>query len=168
MKYVADIVAKSGTINLMTKSKVAHIANLLIAAQNISLDEEKDYLEEIISQPAVSTFLSEFRKSGQLKQLQEIGEHKKQKGKVVDGRTHRETPGQLQRRIANGVIRDDPNAVAKARHVIHNSRSSKGSVRSERLAMLFCAVARTEGKTASYEIDKNERYVITTGEIITR
>lgn len=165
MKYAADTVNGSKTIQEVKKD-LPHLMRLLIAAQNISLDGERDYLEEILAQPAISQALLDIRKDGQLEKITAIGEKKAREGKVVDGRTHRETKGQLQRRIANGIIRDTPDAVSRATQIL--SKSSKGTVKSERRAMLFCVVARTQGKIPSYEENGNGTYTIDTGEEITR
>ena len=166
MRYVANTINGSRTIPEV-KQDLPRLMRLLIAAQNISLDGETDYLEEIISQPAVSHALSELRRDGQLDKLRTIGEKKEQEGKVSGGRTHSETKGETHRRIANRVIKEDPDAVSKARAAL--AKRNNGLVADERKAMLFSVVARTQGKIPTYERDETSgKYSFNAGESLTK
>ncbi len=166
MRYVANTINGSRTIPEV-KQDLPRLMRLLIAAQNISLDGEIDYLEEIISQPAVSHALYELRRAGQLDKLRTIGEKKEQEGKVNGGRTHHETKGEIHRRIANRVIKEEPDAVLKARAAL--TKRNNGLVSDERKAMLFSVVARTQGKIPTYERDETSgKYRFNAGESLTK
>ena len=125
------------------KGIVPKIMRLLIAAQDISLDGENDYLEEIISQPAISRTLIAMRNAKLLDKLNAIGDKKEQQGKVSNGRTHKETNGDYQRRIANEAINQDSTMFLIARYYLQNNSAITATT--ETKAALLCLAARTQG-----------------------
>lgn len=125
---------------------------LLKAAQNLSITGEKDFLEEIISQPEVNKTLLEFKTSEQAKKMKSEAQENEKNGKVnADGLLsgHHMTYGERLHKEANEYISKHSNAVTFAKKLL-NERSSfpleYGNSELTQKSKVIELVARTQGK----------------------
>ena len=149
-------VKNSQTINL-TSINIPKIMRLLLAAKNVSLYGQKDYLEEIISHPSINQALLTIKDSPEYAQMVQKGKAKQNLGELVNGKPfgHRETIGERDARIANNLLQQSPNAITVAKQKLALGRNLK--FQDERNALFYSAVARSLGKTPSYtEVKKGE------------
>ena len=152
MQKVANIVNSHETM-LPIKSGPG-LLYLLKAAQNLSINGEKDFLEEIISQPAVNKALLELRKSGQADKIRDEAMQNESNGRVnsnglLEG--HSQTQGEKELHSANVCVRHNPNAVSEARKAMQSSSTLSFDTSTDgiRLSNLYSLIARTQGKLPS-------------------
>ena len=113
MHRIANVVNKNEIINSSIKGP--GLFRLLIAAQNLSLDDEQNFLEEMLKQPAVNDALLELKKSGQVHTIHTEAQENEKNGRVnTDGllESHSLTHGEMNIREANQFISEHPNAVS--------------------------------------------------------
>ena len=168
MKVVADIVNMSKSIDRVSSGR--GLMNRLMAAQNLSLNGEKDYFEYIISQPAVTDALLEIKRSGRFEQIKQEAEGNKVNGKVRDGRVkgHHETMGERCRRLANNAISRNPNTVNEIRRYLSANSHVDFNKEDEATAYIFSAVARTMGSTPTIKNNEDGSLTFDTGTAITK
>ena len=119
-------VKNSQTINL-TSINIPKIMRLLLAAKNVSLYGQKDYLEEIISNPSINQALLTIKDSPEYAQMVQKGKAKQNSGELVNGKPfgHRETIGERDARIANNLLQQSPNAITVAKQKLALGRNLK-------------------------------------------
>ncbi len=150
MQRIANTVNQNSVIN--TSIKGPGLFRLLIAAQNLSLDGEQDFLEEMLKQPAVSDALLELKKSGQVHTIYTEAQENEKNGKVnaegiVNG--HSITYGERLHKQANEYISEKPNAVAFAKKELSVRSSFPLEYSNSELtkkSRVIELVARTQGK----------------------
>lgn len=127
---------------------------LLKAAQNLSINGEKDFLEEIISQPSVNKALLELRKSGQADKMRDEAMENESNGRVnsnglLEG--HSQTQGEKELRSANICVRQNPNVVNEAKKTMQSQSTLSFDTSTDgiRLSNLYSLIARTQGKLPS-------------------
>lgn len=125
---------------------------LLKAAQNLSITGEKDFLEEILSQPEVNKTLLEFKASEQAKRMKLEALENEKNGKVnAEGLLsgHYMTYGERLHKEANEYTSKHPNAVTFAKKLL-SERSSftleYGNSELTQNSKVIELVARTQGK----------------------
>lgn len=139
---------------------------LLKAAQNLSITGEKDFLEEILSQPEVNKTLLEFKSSEQAKKMKTEALENEKNGKVnSDGLLgeHKLTHGEITIRTANEFISQHPNAVAVARKKLDERNLfviKYGDKETMKKARLVEVVARTQGKFITRTTDKEGNRIL--------
>lgn len=139
---------------------------LLKAAQNLSITGEKDFLEEILSQPEVNKTLLEFKSSEQAKKMKTEALENEKNGKVNnDGLLgkHKLTHGEITIRTANEFISQHPNAVAVARKKLDERNLfviKYGDKEAMKKARLVEVVARTQGKFITRATDKEGNRIL--------
>lgn len=168
MKLVADTVNNSKTISGVTSGR--GLMNKLMAAQNLSLNGEKDYLEYLISQPEISDLLLEIKKSDRFEQIKQQAELNKSNGKVSNGRVkgHLETLGERCTRLANNAISRNPSTVSNIKRYLSSAPTTTFSKNDEATAYIFSAVARTMGNTPSISKNNDGDLTFDSGTDITR
>lgn len=168
MKAVADVVNMSKSIDRVASGK--RLMNRLMAAQNLSLNGEKDYFEYIISQPAVTNALLEIKKSGKFEQIKQEAEENKANGKIRDGRVkgHYETMGERCRRLANNAISRNPSTVSQIKKYLSANKQVDFNKEDEATAYVFSAVARTMGNTPTIKNNGDGSLLFDTGTAITK
>lgn len=62
MCFLIETVEFKGTFEVLNKTSLVRVMNLLYAAQNLSLDGQKDYVEALIEKPEISEFLCNMEK----------------------------------------------------------------------------------------------------------
>ena len=164
MQRIANIVNQNSVIN--TSIKGPGLFRLLIAAQNLSLDGEQDFLEEMLKQPAVNDALLELKKSGQVHTIHTEAQENEIKGIInenglLDG--HSLTHGERNIREANQFISEHPNAVSVARKKLTERNSfliKHGDLETMKKARLIEIVARTKGKSITRTTDSNKNRIL--------
>ena len=134
---------------------------LLIAAQNLSLDGEKDFLEEMLKQPAVCSALLELKESRQVNNIHTQAQKNKQNAKInengiLEGRSL--THGEKSIRDANQLISEHPNAVSVAREKLSEKNTfliKYGDTEAMKKARLIEVVAKSQGKNITRTTDKD-------------
>ena len=164
MQRVANIVNKNEIIN--TQIKGPGLFRLLCASQKLSIDGEQDFLEEMLTQPAVNNALLELKKSRQVHTIHTEAEENEKRGKVnanglLEG--HSLTHGEITIREANEFISEHPNAVSVAIRKL-TERSSflikYGDAETLKKARLIEVVARTQGKSITRTTDANKNRIL--------
>lgn len=161
MQLVANTINHSETLGSISSGK--KFINRLMAAQNLSLEGQTDYLEALISQPAVYDTILQIKNDGIHRQIKEKAEQNIANGKQ---RRHHETKGEAGLRIANRTIAKDPNFMEKATRFV--TTKSNFSVEKQEDAYALSAVARTQGKIPSFTQNQNGEFDFNTDEQITR
>lgn len=161
MQRIANIINKNNIINSAVKGP--GLFRILIAAQNLSLEGEQDFLEEMLKQPAVNDALLELKKSGYVHTIHTEAQENERNGRInsdglLDG--HSLTHGEKNIREANQFISEHPNAVSVARKKLSERNSflvKYGDKETMRKARLVEVVARTQGKsiTRTTDVSKN-------------
>lgn len=152
MQKVANIVNNHETMSPVKNGP--GLLRLLKAAQNLSIDGEKDFLEEIISQPAVNKALLELRRSGQADKMRDEAMKNESNGMINSYgllKEHQPTQGEKELRSANTCVRHNPNAVSEAKKTMQNSSTLLFDTNTDgiRLSNLYSLIARTQGKIPS-------------------
>ncbi len=125
---------------------------LLKAAQNLSIIGEKDFLEEILSQPEVNKTLLEFKASEQAKKMKAEAQENEKNGKVnADGLLsgHHMTYGERLHKEANEYISKHPNEVTFAKKELSEKSSfplEYGNSELTKKSKVIELVARAQGK----------------------
>ena len=125
---------------------------LLKAAQNLSIIGEKDFLEEILSQPEVNKTLLEFKASEQAKKMKSEALENGKNGKVNDDgllKGHFMTYGERLHKEANEYISKHPNEVTFAKKELSEKSSfplEYGNSELTKKSKVIELVARTQGK----------------------
>lgn len=152
MQKVANIVNSHETM-LAVKSGPG-LLYLLKAAQNLSINGEKDFLEEIISQPVVNKTLLELKKSGQADKIRDEAMQNESNGRInsnglLEG--HSQTQGEKELHSANVCVRQNPNIVSEVRKTMQSSSTLSFDTSTDgiRLSNLYSLIARTQGKLPS-------------------
>lgn len=160
-------VKNSQNINL-TSINIPKIMRLLLAAKNVSLYGQKDYLEEIISNPSIYQALLTIKDSSEYDHMVQKGKAKQTSGELVNGKPfgHRETIGERDARIANNLLQQNPNAITVAKQKLSLGRTLK--FKDDRNILFYSAVARTLGKTPSYTKGNDGTFEFDSGEEITK
>lgn len=164
MQRIANVVNKNEIINSSIKGP--GLFRLLIAAQNLSLDGEQKFLEEMLKQPAVNDALLELKKSGQVHKIHTEAEENGKSGKVnahglLEG--HSLTHGEITIREANKFVGEHPNAVSVARKKLSERNSfliKHGDTETMKKARLVEVVARTQGKSITRTTDENGNRIL--------
>lgn len=164
MQRIANIVKKNEIINEPIKGP--GLFRLLIAAENISLNGEQNFLEEMLKQPAVNNALLELKGSGQVRTIHTQAQENERNGRInADGllEGHFLTHGELTIRAANQFIAEHPNAVSVARKKLEENSSFLIPYRNEEImkkARLIEVVARTQGKSIVRTTDENKNRIL--------
>ena len=170
MKFVADTVNMNKQITFAKFGK--NFMNRLMAAQNLSLEGQKDYLEELISQPAISNVLLQVRKSGRNKDIQQRAENNKTNGLLINGKPkgHYETNGERCARFANNEISKNPDIINSAKQKLASNVPIlyEKDTDSQRMVFVYSAIARTMGYTPSFKQDKSGEMLFTPNDGISR
>lgn len=170
MKFVADTVNMNKQITFAKFGK--NFMNRLMAAQNLSLKGQKDYLEELISQPAISNVLLQVRKSGRNKEIQQRAENNKINGILTNGKPkgHHETNGERCARFANNEISKNPSIVNLAKQKLTSNVPIlyEKDTDSQRMVFVYSAIARTMGYIPSFKQDKSGNMLFTPNDGISR
>lgn len=170
MKFVADTVNMNKQITFAKFGK--NFMNRLMAAQNLSLKGQKDYLEELISQPAISDVLLQVRKSGRNKEIQQRAENNKINGILTNGKPkgHHETNGERCARFANNEISKNPSIVNLAKQKLTSNVPIlyEKDTDSQRMVFVYSAIARTMGYIPSFKQDKSGNMLFTPNDGISR
>lgn len=161
MQLVANTINHSETLSSISSGK--KFINRLMAAQNLSLEGQTDYLEALISQPAVYDTILQIKNDGIHRQIKERAEQNIANGKQ---RGHHETKGEAGLRIANRTIANNPNFMEKATRFV--TTKSNFSVEKQEDAFALSAVARTYGKIPSFTQNANGKFDITVDEELTK
>lgn len=164
MQRIANVVNKNEIINSSIKGP--GLFRLLIVAQNLSLDGEQNFLEEMLKQPAVNDALLELKKSGQVHTIHTEAEENEKNGKVnanglLEG--HSLTHCEITIREANKFIGEHPNAVSVARKKLSERNSfliKHGNTETMKKARLVEVVARTQGKSITRTTDENGNRIL--------
>ena len=148
MQFVANIVNNNEQIGPIKNGP--GLFYLLKAAQNLSIQGEKDFFEELLEYPEVNKALLEFKSSEQPKKMKEEALENEKKGKISEGKLmgHIETQGEKEARSARICMRNNPNIVSKAKKaMITQSYFTFGTTTDDiRLSYLYSLIARTQGK----------------------
>lgn len=164
MQRIANIVNKNDVVNASIKGP--GLFRLLIAAQNLSLEGEQDFLEEMLKQPAVNDALLELKKSGHVHTIHTEAQENEQNGRInKDGLLdeHSLTHGEKNIREANQFISEHPNAVSVARKKLSERNSfliKYGDKETMKKARLVEVVARTQGKSITKTNDVNKNRIL--------
>lgn len=164
MQRIANVVNRNEIINSSIKGP--GLFRLLIAAQNLSLDGEQNFLEEMLKQPAVNDALLELKKSGQVHTIHTQAQENEKNGRVnTDGllESHSLTHGEMNIRVANQFISEHPNAVSVAKKKLNERNSfliKYGDTATMREARLVEVVARTQGKSITRTTDENKNRIL--------
>ena len=164
MQRIANIINKNDIINSSIKGP--GLFRILIAAQNLSLEGEQDFLEEILKQPAVNDALLELKKSGQVHTIHTEAQENEQNGRVNNNGLldeHSLTHGEKNIREANQFISEHPNAVSVAKQKLSERNSfliKYGDTESMKKARLVEIVARTQGKSITRTTDANKNRIL--------
>lgn len=164
MQRVASIVNKNDIINSAIKGP--ELFMLLIAAQNLSLDGEQDFLDEMLAQPAVNDALVKLRKSGRVRAIYTEAKQNEKDGKVnTDGllEGHSLTRGEITIRGANKFISEHPNATSVARKKLSEKSSfliKYGDTETMKEARLIEVVAIIQGKSVTRKTDTNKNRIL--------
>ena len=161
-------VKNSQNINLPPTINIPKIMRLLLAAKNVSLYGQKDYLEEIISQSSMSKQLWAIKNSPEYTQMVEISKAKQNSGELVNGKPlgHRETIGERDSRIANNLLQQNPNAITVATQKLSLGRTLK--FKDEENVSIYSAIARALGKEPSYKKGSDGLFEFDSGEAISK
>lgn len=153
MQRVANLVRSNGIINSINGQDV--LFRSLIAAQNLSIEGEQDFFEEMLKQPAVSDALIELKKAGQTHTIHTEAQENERDGKInSDGilNGHFITNGERMHKEVNEYISEHPNAVTFAKKALRGrSLFTVGYGDSELMkkSKVIELVARTQGKLTS-------------------
>lgn len=164
MHRIANVVNKNEIINSSIKGP--GLFRLLIAAQNLSLDDEQNFLEEMLKQPAVNDALLELKKSGQVHTIHTEAQENEKNGRVnTDGllESHSLTHGEMNIREANQFISEHPNAVSVAKKKLNERNSfliKYGDTATMKKARLVEVVARAQGKSITRTTDENKNRIL--------
>jgi len=164
MQRIANIVNKNNLINSTIKGP--GLFRLLIAAQNLSLDGEKDFFKEMLKQPAVNNALLELKKSGRVHTIHTEAQENEKKGKIDENgilEGHSLTHGERNIREANQFISEHPNAVSVARKKLSERNSFLIKYRDTetmKKARLIEVVARSQGKNITRTTDVNKNRIL--------
>ena len=164
MHRIAKVVNKNEIINSSIKGP--GLFRLLIAAQNLSLDDEQNFLEEMLKQPAVNDALLELKKSGQVHTIHTEAQENEKNGRVnTDGllESHSLTHGEMNIREANQFISEHPNAVSVAKKKLNERNSfliKYGDTATMKKARLVEVVARAQGKSITRTTDENKNRIL--------
>lgn len=164
MQRIANVVNKNEIINSSIKGP--GLFRLLIAAQNLSLDDEQNFLEEMLKQPAVNDALLELKKSGQVHTIHTEAQENEKNGRVnTDGllESHSLTHGEMNIREANQFISEHPNAVSVAKKKLNERNSfliKYGDTATMKKARLVEVVARAQGKSITRTTDENKNRIL--------
>lgn len=164
MQRIANIVNKNEIINSLITGP--GLFRLLIAAKNLSIDGEQDFLDEMLKQPAVNDALLELKKSGQVHIIHTEAEENEKKEKVnADGllEGHSLTHGEITIREANKFVSEHPNAVSVARKKLSERNSfiiKYGDTETMKKARLVEIVAKTQGKSITRSTDENGNRIL--------
>lgn len=164
MQRIANVVNKNEIINSSIKGP--GLFRLLIAAQNLSLDGEQNFLEEMLKQPAVNDALLELKKSGQVHTIHTDAQENEKNGRVnTDGllESHSLTHGEMNIREANQFISEHPNAVSVAQKKLNERNSFLIKYRDTatmKKARLVEVVARAQGKSITRTTDENKNRIL--------
>lgn len=161
MQLVADTINNSRTLDTVSSGK--KFINKLMAAQNLSLAGQTDYLEALISQPAVYDTILQIKNDGIHRQIKERAEQNIANGKQ---KGHNETKGEAGLRISNRTIANNPNFMEKATRFV--TTKSNFSVEKQEDAFALSAVARTYGKIPSFTQNTNGKFDITVDEELSK
>lgn len=164
MQRIANLVNKNDIINSSIQGP--GLFRLLIAAQNLSIDGEQNFLEEMLKQPAVNDALLELKKSGQVHTIHTEAQKNEKNGKVnADGllEGHSLTHGEITIREANKFVGEHPNAVSVARKKLSERNSfliKHGDTETMKKARLVEVVARTQAKSITRTTDENGNRIL--------
>ena len=146
MRLVIDFAdsCSKGRIEMLSQNAIASVMNLLYAAQNLSLDGQKDYISVLIDQPIISDFLRKMRDDNILEKMAQKAQERKANGTLSE---HKPTYWETAIRDANALISEHPNAVEVVRKKLGESRTftiNKGDTENLRRAKLISVVAMTQ------------------------
>lgn len=156
MYVISDMNSKHGRIEVLaqTSKSTARVMNLLYAAQNLSLDGQKDYVEALIDQPQINEFLLNLRRHDFIDIMEKSIQERKDNGMLSE---HKPTHFEIARTEANKLISVNPNAVGMAKKILNENHKyfkiNKGNIENLRKAYLIEIVGLTLGKYVARSTD---------------
>ena len=165
MRLVVDFVEtySKGRIEMLSQNAIASVMNLLYAAQNISLDGQKDYVSILIDQPIISDFLRKMRDDNVLEKMAQKAQERKANGTLSE---HKPTYYETANKHANALISEHPNAIETVRKKLSIQRTftiPKGDTTNLRRAMLISIYAITQGEVVTRSTDKQGNRILKIG-----
>ena len=165
MRLVVDFVEtySKGRIEMLSQNAIASVMNLLYAAQNISLDGQKDYVSILIDQPIISDFLRKMRDDNVLEKMAQKAQERKANGTLSE---HKPTYWETAKRDANAIISEHPNAVEVVRKKLSESRTftiPKGDIKNLGRAKLISVFAMTQGLDITRTTDSQGNRILQLG-----
>lgn len=162
MSLVINTVDRNGSFEILSSTASVRVMDLLYAAQNVSLDGEKDYLEAFIEKPEISEFLLNMRNNNILDRMQKKAQERKDNGTIS---IHRPTHGEVAIRNANAIIKEHPNAVETVKGELSGKQPTfiieKGNVKNLKRANLIEIVARIQARYISRSTDESGNKILT-------
>ena len=150
MKRVADTVNKNQLI--ASQIKGPKLLRILCAAQNLSIDGEQDFLEEMLKQPSINDSILELKKSGIVHKMRLEAEENEKNGKINNNGlvgTHNLTEGEKLNERVNEYVRGNPDAITFAKNHLKSNNSyttEYGNKESMENACVIELIAKSQGK----------------------
>ena len=117
---------------------------MLISAQNLSISGERDFLKEIVMQDSVNQRLLEFENARTIDKMDSIIAQKQSKQEKL---RHKETRGEIARRIANSCVEHNADQFDQLKYAIQNGRPIifEPSLEGDRFRRIAELYATTQG-----------------------
>lgn len=127
---------------------------MLISAQNLSISGERDFLKEIVMQDSVNQRLLEFENSKTIDKMDSIIAQKQSKQEKLG---HKETRGEVGRRITNSCIEHNSEQFEQLKYAIQNGKSItfESSLEGDRFRRIAELYATTQGQFDMFKDAEN-------------
>lgn len=127
---------------------------MLISAQNLSIMGERDFLKEIVMQDAVNQRLLQYENDHTMQKIDSLINQKQSKQEKLG---HKETRGEIARRITNSCIEHNDDQFKQLKHAIQNNKSLtfESSLEGDRFKRIAELYATTQGKFDMFKDTEN-------------